>query len=105
MLDAITQRNLELVKNTQDGSSTHTLFSVLDCAATAMGSRMIKKWVLRPLIKKEQIEERLQAVEAFVQNHVFKNELRQRLGSIGDLERIVGRIALRRAQLYDSWLF
>ncbi len=101
MLDATTQRNLELVKNTQDGSSAHTLFSVLDCAITAMGSRMIKKWILRPLIKKEHIEERLQAVESCMQDHLFKNELRGALATIGDLERVVGRIALRRAQLYD----
>ncbi len=101
MLDAMTQRNLELVKNTQDGSSSNTLFSVLDQAVTAMGSRMIKKWILRPLIKKEQIEERLQVVEACLQDVAFKNELRSLLSSIGDVERIVGRMAVRRAQLYD----
>ena len=101
MLDAATQRNLELVKNAHDGSSASTLFSVLDRAVTAMGSRMIKKWILRPLVKKEPIEERLQAIETFVHDHGFKNALRKLLQSVGDLERIVGRIALRRAQLYD----
>ena len=55
MLDAITQRNLELVKNIQDGSSANTLFHVIDRAITAMGSRMIKKWLLRPLIKKKKL--------------------------------------------------
>ncbi len=101
MLDAATQRNLELVKNTQDGSSASTLFSVLDRAVTAMGSRMIKKWLLRPLIKKEHIEERLQAVELLVKDHARKNELQKLMQSVGDCERIIGRIALKRAQLYD----
>lgn len=101
MLDAATQRNLELVKNTQDGSGANTLFAVLDKAVTPMGSRMIKKWILRPLVKKEQIEERLQAVELFLNDHLFKSDLRKLLQSVGDLERIVGRIALKRAQLYD----
>lgn len=101
LIDAVTQRNLELVKNSQDGSAANTLFSILDTAVTAMGSRMIKKWLLRPLIKKAQIEERLSAVEWFVRDHMLKSELRKILQNIGDLERIVGRIALRRAQLYD----
>ena len=101
MLDAATQRNLELVKNTLDGSGSHTLFAVLDDAMTPMGSRMIKKWILRPLIKQEHIEERLQAVQEFLTDIMFKDELRTLLRSVGDLERIVGRIALRRAQLYD----
>ena len=101
MLDAATQRNLELVKNSHDGSTTHTLFSVIDRAVTAMGSRMVKKWLLRPLVKKEPLEERLSVVETFVREHGRKRELRVLLQSIGDLERIVGRIALKRAQLHD----
>ena len=101
MLDAMTQRNLELVKNMTDGSSANTLFHVLDRAVTAMGSRMIKKWLLRPLIKKERIEERLEAIESFVNDHIHKTQLRTLLQPVGDLERIVGRIALNRAQLHD----
>ncbi len=101
MLDAGTQRNLELVKNAQNGTVAHTLFSVLDKAVTPMGSRMIKKWLLRPFIKKASIEERLHAVELLVRNHGMKNELRAQLQGIGDLERIVGRIALKRAQVHD----
>ena len=58
MLDSATQRNLELVKNAHDGSSKNSLLSVLDAAKTAMGSRMIKKWILRPLVKKEAIMQR-----------------------------------------------
>ncbi len=101
MLDAVTQRNLELVKNSHDGSVAHTLFGVLDRAVTPMGSRMLKKWLLRPLIKKEAIEERLAMVELFVYNNALKSELRGLLQRVGDLERIVGRIALKRAHLHD----
>jgi DNA mismatch repair protein MutS len=101
LLDAATQRNLELVKNSQDGSSRHTLFSLLDKAVTPMGSRMLKKWLLRPLINKEHIEERLDAVETIMKDHEYKSLLRKKLQQVGDAERIIGRISLRRAQLYD----
>lgn len=101
MLDASTVRNLELVKNSNDGSSSHTLFSVIDRAVTAMGSRMLKKWLLRPLIKRERIEERLNAVTTFVHTSAVKKDLRDMFSAIGDLERTVGRVALRRARLYD----
>lgn len=101
MLDAATQRNLELIKNTQDGSAAHTLFTILDGAVTGMGSRALKKWLLRPLVKLEIIEQRLDAVSCLVTDVLFKEELQHLLRQIGDLERIVGRIALRRAQLQD----
>jgi DNA mismatch repair protein MutS len=101
LIDAATQRNLELVKNCQDGSAKHTLFEVLDRAVTPMGSRMLKKWILRPLYNKKSIEERHDAVEVLVDDHALKTELRVALKSLGDLERIVGRIALRRAHLHD----
>ncbi|MCL4361265.1 DNA mismatch repair protein MutS [Candidatus Dependentiae bacterium] len=101
IIDAASQRNLELVKNNQDGSRTNTLFSVLDFAATPMGSRLLKKWILRPLIKKELIEQRLDIVELFITNIEFKNHLEEILKEIQDIERVVGRIALRRASLRD----
>lgn len=101
LLDSSTQRNLELVKNAQDGSSAYTLFSVLDTAQTSMGSRMLKKWLLRPMIKKESIIERLDAVEKLITDHELRSLLRKHYQSVGDIERIVGRIALKRAQLHD----
>ncbi len=101
LIDASTQRNLELVNNSQDGSSKHTLFSVLDTAVTPMGSRMLKKWLLRPLINKEHIEERLDVVQAIMEDHEYKSALQKALQQVGDTERIIGRIALKRAQLHD----
>jgi len=101
LLDPATQRNLELVKNAQDGSRKNTLFSVLDRATTAMGSRMIKKWLVRPLVKKEPIVQRQDAVSLLVSDAAIAQKIEQFLSSIGDLERVVGRIALLRGTLYD----
>ncbi|HBR70314.1 TPA: DNA mismatch repair protein MutS [Candidatus Dependentiae bacterium] len=101
IVDAATQRNLELIKNNQDGSAQHTLFTVLDRAVTTMGSRMIKKWLLSPLVHKSQINHRLDAVEVMVKDIGMTQQLAELLHDIGDLERVVGRIALNRAHLYD----
>ena len=65
ILDGATQRNLELIKNNQDGTRSHTLFSVLDRAKTPMGSRTVKKWIQRPLVQKSSILQR-QEVVAFL---------------------------------------
>jgi DNA mismatch repair protein MutS len=101
MLDAATQRNLELVQNNQDGKRTNTLFSLVDKAITAMGSRCIKKWLVRPLLKKDLIIQRQEIVELFFQKPVLLQRLQELLRSVGDLERIIGRIALNRASVYD----
>lgn len=101
LLDPATQRNLELVKSLQDGGQSGTLFSVLDNAVTAMGSRTIKKWLLRPLIKQETIVARHDVVEFLVHNITVAQRLKEYLSAIGDLERVVGRIATSRAQLQD----
>ena len=101
IMDAATQRNLELVKNAQDGTSKNSLFSVMDRARTAMGSRMIKKWLLRPLIKKEAIVQRQDVISLCCADIALVSCLEQLLSSVGDCERVVGRIALQRASLND----
>jgi len=101
VLDPATQKNLELIKNCQDGSRKNTLCSVLDQAVTAMGSRMIKKWITRPLVKQQAIEQRQDVVKTFVGDVSFSQKVENILKQIGDLERIVGRIALRRGSLLD----
>lgn len=101
IMDAATQRNLELVKNAHDGTSKNTLFSVMDRARTSMGSRMIKKWILRPLIKKEAIMQRQDVIDLLCLNIALVNVLEQLLSQVGDVERVVGRIALQRASLID----
>ena len=101
ILDSATQRNLELVKNIHDGSTKNTLFDVMDRARTAMGSRMIKKWILRPLVKKDAIEQRQDVIALCCVDIHFVQELEQLLAKVGDFERVVGRIALQRASLMD----
>lgn len=101
IMDAATQRNLELVKNAHDGTSKNTLLSVMDRARTAMGSRMIKKWILRPLVKKEAIVQRQDVINVCCADVALVNNVEQLLAHVGDVERVVGRIALQRASLID----
>jgi DNA mismatch repair protein MutS len=101
VLDAATQKNLDLVKNNLDGSRKHTLLAVMDCARTAMGARTIKKWLLRPLVQKAGIEQRLNLVDALTSNIDIMQKLERQLTPLADLERIIGRVALGRATLPD----
>lgn len=101
VLDSATQRNLELVKNLRDGSRKNTLLEVLDKANTSMGSRMIKKWVVRPLVKKEAIVQRQDAVEELIKDQLLFDKLKELFVQLSDLERVIGRISLKRAALLD----
>ncbi len=101
ILDQATQRNLELVANTYDGSRNYSLLSVLDKTATATGARTLKKWLVRPLIDMTMINHRLDVVEYFKNNYVILQDIKMVLQKVGDIERVVGRIALDRALLHD----
>lgn len=101
IMDAATQRNLELIKNMQDGSRKNTLYQQLDQAATPMGSRMIKKWIMRPLISKDAITARQEVVQELVTDISLNQQVKKLLNGIGDIERVVGRILLRRAGAID----
>lgn len=101
VLDAASQRNLELIKNNQDGTSANSLVSVLDRTSTAMGARMLRKWCVRPLVSASMLQHRLDVVEHLKVHHPVLNRLRLLLQSIGDIERVVGRIALCRARFED----
>lgn len=101
LLDAATQRNLELVRNSNDGGRKNTLLSVLDGAVTPMGSRTIKKWLVRPLVDPVAIGNRQDAVAVCVQDLSFAQALTGPLKEVGDIERVIGRIALGKAQLHD----
>lgn len=101
LLDKATQKNLEIVENNHDGSRKNTLFTVLDKAKTAMGSRTIKKWLLRPLVQEDAIMQRQKTVTEIYKKIDVMQQLEEQLHQIADLERIIGRIALRRAQIND----
>jgi len=99
-LDQATQCNLELVKDT-NGGTKNTLCAVIDGAVTPMGSRMIKKWLLRPLVKHKPIVQRQDVISLFMSDIVLMQRLSDLLSAVGDIERVIGRIALARAGLAD----
>ena len=100
-LDQSTRRNLEILQTIHDSKKNATLISILDQTNTPMGARLLRKWISQPLVKLKQIEERHALVEELVQNEVFRDELKVILSEIGDLERILGRIATGRCSPKD----
>ena len=98
-IDAATRRNLELDINLAGGEE-NTLYSVLNKTATAMGGRLLRRWLQRPLTQKSTLIARQQAIASFIQDYGFE-PVHQQLQSIGDLERILGRVALRSARPRD----
>ena len=98
-LDAATRRHLELDTH-PGGRSEHTLLGVLDRSVTPMGARLLRRWLHRPLRAREVLRQRHQAIGALIDQRRFP-ALRERLRAIGDLERILARVALRSARPRD----
>ena len=96
-LDFATKRNLEIMATMHDGSREGSLIQVLDKTKTAMGGRMLKKWVFAPLTKLSQILKRQQSVEDFVKNKSLRENIQNELKEISDLERLTSRISTGRA--------
>jgi DNA mismatch repair protein MutS len=101
ILDAATVRNLELVRSARDGRSGDSLLEIIDLTGTAMGGRLLRDWLLRPLTDRAAIEARLDAVAAFLAAPIARGELRDILKSVLDLERLTGRISLGAAHPRD----
>jgi DNA mismatch repair protein MutS len=99
ILDAATRRNLEIDIN-MAGGDTNTLYSVLDKGVTAMGSRLLRRWLHRPLTDISTLEARQDAIGALCANYHYET-VRDALKPIGDMERILTRVALRRARPRD----
>jgi len=97
VIDGLTRRNLELVENLADSSRRGTLLDVLDVTATPMGSRLLREWILRPLLHKEPIQDRLDSVEELAFLVVERGRFRDALAGVQDLDRIVGRVSLGSA--------
>jgi len=101
VMDAISRRNLELVQTARDRSFFGSLLWVLDKTKTAMGGRLLRSWLLQPLLNREKINERLDAVEELVNNSLLRTQLAEVLKKFSDLERIAGRIATKVAHARD----
>ncbi len=101
LLDRATIRNLELVSNAYSGDISNSLFSVIDNTNTLMGRRMLYSWILNPLIQKKEIEQRLTVVQTLLSGYEKVPNIMEYLADINDIERIVGKIGLARANGRD----
>ncbi len=101
VLDANTMRNLELTENISDGSRRGTLLSVLDKTVTAMGSRLLKKWLREPLLEKEPIERRLEAIGELNKQVIAREEIISLLEKVQDVERLISRVNYGNASPRD----
>ena len=99
ILDVATRRNLEIDRNMTGGHS-NTLLSVMDSCVTAMGSRLLRRWLHRPLTDIEVLRQRHGAIDSFCENDVYE-PVRSALKPVGDMERILTRVALRSARPRD----
>ncbi len=99
VLDSATRRHLEIDVH-PDGRSEHTLVGLMDSAATPMGSRKLKRWITHPLRSRQRLGERHDAIQILLDGHAHPG-LQDQLGGIGDLERVLTRIALKTARPRD----
>ncbi|MBE0661066.1 MAG: DNA mismatch repair protein MutS [Bacteroidales bacterium] len=93
-LDKFTIRNLELISSVNENAAT--LLNVMDRTISPMGSRMMKRWIVLPLKNRKPIEERHEMVEFFIQHPEVVQVLNQQIKVIGDLERLISKVAVRR---------
>ena len=101
VVDELSCRNLELIKNIRSGSRRGTLMAILDKTRTPMGARLLKRWLRYPLTDLEKINARLDAVGEARDKHHVREQLRQQLKSIHDLERLGGKISMGQANARD----
>ena len=105
ILDSATRRNLELTETMLDKTKKGSLLYVLDKTKTAMGARMIRAFLEQPLTDKTQIQNRLDAVEAFKDDLILREEIREYLSPVYDLERLMGKINYHSANPRDLIAF
>lgn len=105
IIDTSTRRNLELVETLREKQRRGSLLWVLDKTKTAMGARLMRTMIEQPLIKKEQITERQNAIEELNMSYISREEIREYLGPVYDLERLIGRITYKSANPRDLIAF
>lgn len=105
VLDSATRRNLELTETLREKKKKGSLLGVIDKTRTAMGARRLRTMVEQPLIRRDEIEKRLDAVEQLIENAMAREELREYMNSIYDLERLTMRISYRSANPRDLMAF
>lgn len=105
LLDGATRRNLELIETLREKQKKGSLLGVLDRTKTAMGGRLLRKYIEQPLIDRQEIEERLDAVEELCDKSMLRDELREYLNPVYDLERLLGKVSYRTANPRDLIAF
>jgi len=101
ILDSNSRRNLELTETIRSSSKKGSLLWVLDATETSMGSRMIRKWIEEPLINKDEIDKRLEAVSELMDNVYVSADLKEFLKNVYDIERLIGRVTCGSANARD----
>ena len=101
LLDSSTRRNLELTETLREKQKKGSLLGVLDKTKTAMGGRLLRKYIEQPLIDREKIEQRLDAVDMLGKNSVDRDEIREYLNTVYDLERLLGKVSYKTANPRD----
>lgn len=101
VMDGVTLQNLEIFNNSFDGTDKGTLFKLLNKAITPMGKRMMKNWLMHPLLKKEKINERLDTVEALLADINLKDALENHFAKLPDLERLLSRVHSKNLKVKD----
>lgn len=100
-LDYATRRNLELVRSLHGGDKKDSVLGVIDYTRTALGGRLLKSWIEKPLLDKAEIQKRLDSTEELVNNTTLRLQLKDELEPVYDLERIVSRITYGTANAKD----
>ena len=101
LLDSSTRRNLELTETLREKQKRGSLLWVLDKTKTAMGARTLRSYLEQPLIQKDEIEKRLDAIEELCKDSVSRDELREYLNPVYDLERLLGKVSYKTANPRD----
>ncbi|OGC04036.1 DNA mismatch repair protein MutS [candidate division WOR-1 bacterium RIFOXYA12_FULL_43_27] len=101
LIDSSTRRNLELVKTIRDKSFKGSLLWVLDQTKTPMGSRLLRSWILQPLLNTEKIQNRLDAVLELFNSVILREELGKQLKAISDVERLTAKVAAKSCNARD----
>ena len=105
IIDTFTRRNLELIETLREKQKRGSLLWILDKTKTAMGARLLRSYIEQPLLAKDQIEARQKAIKALNSSLIDRDELREYLNPIYDLERLIGRIAYKSAGPRDLIAF
>ncbi len=101
ILDQVTVRNLELIESQGGGNRTHPLIKVIDETVSGMGARLLRAWLLRPSVRRGEIEARHGGVEELYNSQIKRDRLRALLKEVADLERLIGRLNMNSASPRD----